>query len=279
MNFDDFFKLQKEIQKSYELKDYKAVKKGCLKILQNVSSIRKDEQNFDEINKSFVDYALIVTAKDDFDKTIKDILKMLLSEKVITREIMLDSLDTFDLPDSDFAEDVYNYLCELGVLSKEEAKNYIEGEETETTIRQDNSFKEMQLNTANYHLQKARQSEKASDYLMARMEYLKCVETFKQIGNAGDLEKATKEYEEFVKRDPIFKKLFLMLNALIKENPGILQSDITKKLESINWNQLYDYNRPIAKDDVYYALYFAAQFGYITRNKKGRSYELISNTD
>ncbi|MDR0487663.1 MAG: hypothetical protein LBG91_05395 [Treponema sp.] len=128
-------------------------------------------------------------------------------------------------------------------------------------------------------LQWARDAEKKSDYLGARVNYLKCVECYKQANAITELDEATKEYEAFVKRDPIFKKLFTALNAGIKENPGILQSEITGKFESMNWGQLYSYDRPIAKDDVYYALYFADKFGYITRKKKGRSYELFSNGD
>jgi len=130
---------------------------------------------------------------------------------------------------------------------------------------------------AEYHLQSARSSEKRGDYLGARMGYLKCVESYKQAGATTELEQASKEYDSFVQRDPIFKKLFTALNAGIKENPGILQSEITGKFETMNWGQLYNYDRPIAKDDVYYALYFADKFGYITRKKKGRSYELFSN--
>jgi len=277
MNGNDYQELQKQIQKSYEEKDYKAVKNGCLKIIKNVSLIRKNMDYFDSLDKPFVDYALIVAACDEFDELEKNILKMLLSEKIITRERMLDSLDTAGLPDSDFAEDVYGFLCKIGVLSEAEAKKYIEGEETETTLRQEKSYIDMQIKTGYFHLQKAQQAEKNSDYLMARMEYLKCVESFKQAGVTSELENASKEYESFVKRDPIFKKLFLALNAGIKENPGILQSEITKKFEAMNWGQLYHYDRPIAKDDVYYALYFADKFGYITRTKKGRSYELFSN--
>jgi len=132
---------------------------------------------------------------------------------------------------------------------------------------------------AEYHLQSARASEKRGDYLGARMGYLKCVESYKQAGAAAELEKASQEYASFVQRDPFFKKLFAVLNAGIKENPGILQSEITSKAEALDWQHLYNYDRPIAKDDIYYVLYFAEKFGYITRNKKGRSYELYSKGD
>ena len=124
------------------------------------------------------------------------------------------------------------------------------------------------------HLNCARQAEKQGDFLAARMEYLKCVESWKQAGDNTEYEKATREYESFVRRDPIFEKLISVLLPIIQADPGILQSDIAKQAESQNWAALYSYNRPVAREDIYYALYFADKFGRITRTKKGRSYEL-----
>lgn len=124
------------------------------------------------------------------------------------------------------------------------------------------------------HLSWARQAEKQGDFLAARMGYLKCVECWKQAGDNAELEKATKEYEAFVRRDPIFEKLISVLLPIIQANQGILQSDIAKQAESMDWAALYSYNRPVAREDIYYALYFADKFGRITRAKKGRSYEL-----
>lgn len=124
------------------------------------------------------------------------------------------------------------------------------------------------------HLNWARQAEKQGDFLAARMEYLKCVESWKQAGDDAELEKATKEYEEFVRRDPIFEKVLSLLLPIIQTNPGILQSDIAKQAESMEWAALYNYNRPVAREDIYYTLYFADKFSRITRTKKGRSYEL-----
>ena len=124
------------------------------------------------------------------------------------------------------------------------------------------------------HLNWAKQAEKRGDFLAARMEYLKCVESWKQSDDIIELEKATREYEAFVRRDPVFEKLLSILLPIIDSNPGILQSEIAKQAESVDWATLYDYNRPIAREDVYYALYFAEKFDRITRTKKGRSYEL-----
>ena len=125
------------------------------------------------------------------------------------------------------------------------------------------------------HLQMARNAERQGDFLGARVGYMKCTESWKQDGNEAQLESATKEYEEFVKRDPIFRKLINGLLPFIKANPGVIQSEITGKLEAApGWSALYSHDRGIFKDDVYYALYFAEKLGMISRAKKGRSYEL-----
>lgn len=130
------------------------------------------------------------------------------------------------------------------------------------------------IEDAALHLDWARQAEAKGDYFGARMEYLKSVESLRQAGDDIELEKATKEYGAFVQRDPVFAQLISILWPVIQSNPGILQSDITKQAESVEWARLYKYNRPIAKEDIYYALYFAEKFGKIKRTKKGRSYEL-----
>ena len=124
------------------------------------------------------------------------------------------------------------------------------------------------------HLTWAREAEARGDFLAARMGYLKCVESLKQAGDDGDLAKVTVEYVGFVKRDPIFQRLICVLLPIIQANPGILQSEITKHAQARDWTELYGYDRPLAREDIYYALYFADKFGTITRAKKGRSYEL-----
>ena len=125
------------------------------------------------------------------------------------------------------------------------------------------------------HIDLARKLRTKNDYFGTRMEYLKAVESFKQANSQSELEKATAEYEEFVRNDPIFKGLISVLICGIKVNPGILQSEITSKAEQLSWSEIYKYNRPLAKDDIYYALYFGDKFGLIERVKKGRSYELF----
>jgi tetratricopeptide (TPR) repeat protein len=130
------------------------------------------------------------------------------------------------------------------------------------------------LDNAYHHIEQARKAEQNGDYFAARMDYLKSVEILKRTENTEELKKATKEYEDFIKRDPLFKKLIDVFLAGIRENPGILQSDITKKAEDMDWSELYNKDRPIAKEDIRYVLYFADKFGLVIRKKEGRSYRL-----
>jgi hypothetical protein len=129
------------------------------------------------------------------------------------------------------------------------------------------------------HITGARNSLKNNDFLAARMNYLKCVEQLKKENDVENLALVTQEYDNFVQHDPYFYALAKELINEIKNEQGILQSDITKDFQSQPWPALYRYNRAISKDDIYYALYFADKFGYINRNKKGRSYELFFKQD
>ena len=132
----------------------------------------------------------------------------------------------------------------------------------------------MRNEDAQLHALWARQAEQRGDFLAARLEHLKCVESWKQSGDGAAVNAAKAEYSAFVRRDPIFKALVAVLVRMIQENPGILQSDISKSAESSSWPALYNYNRPLSREDISYALYFAHEFGIIARTKKGRSYEL-----
>ncbi len=116
------------------------------------------------------------------------------------------------------------------------------------------------------HLEWARQAEKEGNYLKARVEYLKCVESWKQANEDGEFseefEAATKEYQGFVERDPIYRNFLKQVSPVISSNPGILQKDIYLLLPAIGHS------------DISYVLYFADLQGRIRRVKKGRTYEL-----
>ncbi len=129
-----------------------------------------------------------------------------------------------------------------------------------------------------FFLVKALESEANGDFLSARISYLQAVESLKTRCPQNEYNKyidsLQEMYDEFVLRDPYYKKLMKPLLTIIKDNNGILQSQITKQFETSDWSTLKCYNRPVLKDDIYYALYFADRFGHIVRIKKGRSYLL-----
>jgi hypothetical protein len=81
------------------------------------------------------------------------------------------------------------------------------------------------------HLNWAKQAEKRGDFLAARMEYLKCVESWKQSGDITELEKATGAYEAFVRRDPVFEKLLSILLPII---PSLIPIPVSYNQRSPN---------------------------------------------
>lgn len=139
------------------------------------------------------------------------------------------------------------------------------------------SFLEVDM-SGNIFLDRARERERYGDYLGARVEFMKCIEDLKRSNQDGnldaELQHAQNEYDEFVKRDPVYAALLSRLLTISKAHPGIMQSDITKNFKKADWSELTSYAREVTKEDIGYALYFAAKQGVILRTKKGRSYEL-----
>jgi len=126
-----------------------------------------------------------------------------------------------------------------------------------------------------FHIRKAQEAEARNDYLSARVSYMACVDILKRDNTAAEfLDIAKNEYSLFVRRDPIFNNLLPFFLEGVRQNPGVLQSDITSKAEEMDWSELRQYSRTISKDDIRYVFYFAEEFGMLERRKKGRSYEL-----
>jgi len=65
----------------------------------------------------------------------------------------------------------------------------------------------MRLDMAAHHIERAREAEKAGDYLGARVSYMQYVSALKRTNNIEALEEAKKEYALFVRRDPIFNSM------------------------------------------------------------------------
>ncbi len=129
-----------------------------------------------------------------------------------------------------------------------------------------------------YFISTALESETKKDFLAARVNYMKAVEELKRFSEPTEYEQLIipiqRMYDEFVLRDPVYKYLMSKLLPIIENHNGILQSEISKEFESVDWGTLTNGNRDVMKEDIYYALYFADKFGHIKRIKKGRSYQL-----
>lgn len=68
----------------------------------------------------------------------------------------------------------------------------------------------------------------------------------------------------FTNVDPLFDQIMTSVRPAIAASSGVLQSDLTKRLQGT-----------FKADEIRYTLYFAAEAGLITRVKKGRSYQLF----
>ena len=119
-----------------------------------------------------------------------------------------------------------------------------------------------------FHREAARRLRAEGDHSGARVSYLKWVESLRQQNvNVGgvfesDLEKAKREYSEFVKTDPVYLQIRVAALEKIEETPGILQTQLYTKLPEF------------PRAALQCALYFMGDHGVIIRTKKGRTYSL-----
>lgn len=119
-----------------------------------------------------------------------------------------------------------------------------------------------------FHKSNAYMFLKEKNYDLARTSFFKWVESVRQqnINTGGKLEKELQEakraYSEFAEIDPTYIRLCDIILPIIKENPGVLQTELYKMLPQIE------------REALSYALYFAAEHGKIKRTKKGRTYSL-----
>ena len=116
-------------------------------------------------------------------------------------------------------------------------------------------------------------SRARGDIAVTRSAYASLVESWKQqnanFGGAlqRELDAVKREYSEFVKTDPMYQLIRQALVQVIRRQPGILQTE------------MYDVLSKVPKADLQYALYFAADHGFIVRTKKGRTYLLSLPAD
>jgi hypothetical protein len=116
----------------------------------------------------------------------------------------------------------------------------------------------------------ARTAERRRDYKKARDLYLKATESLEQVEKLTEYPAAaayvemlkTQYYDFVVHRDPIYRLNLKHILPLVKEEPGILQTQTYKRLH-------------LSRPEITYTLYFAEKEGLIHREEKGRSYLLF----
>ena len=119
-----------------------------------------------------------------------------------------------------------------------------------------------------FHRDTARKARGQGNHPLARASYMKWVESVRQQNeNTGgqlqrELEEAKGEYSEFVKSDPLYLRIREATLAKVREQPGILQTELYKAFSQFD------------RADIAYTIYFAADHGILTRTKKGRTYSL-----
>lgn len=108
----------------------------------------------------------------------------------------------------------------------------------------------------------------SGDFDSARKAFPRLVESIRQqnINTNGGLEAALAEarsqHAQFAAEDPLCTEVMARATAIIRDHPGILQTEI------------YSYFPSVSREDLTYAFYFADYHGRIVRAKKGRTYEI-----
>ena len=101
---------------------------------------------------------------------------------------------------------------------------------------------------------------KDGDFERARQAFSMWVDFAKQGKIEVELERAKKEYSEFAKRDPLYQQICGTIMPKIAAGTETRQSELYKLFPQFQ------------KADIFYALYFAAAHGKVSRVKKGNTY-------
>lgn len=105
---------------------------------------------------------------------------------------------------------------------------------------------------------------RSKDYDFAR----KWLQKFAQSSIREDMSRVTRDRFKtlmiaFAKKDPLYLGALPKITSLVQAEPGILQTAIYPRLPQYN------------QETLRYVLYFAHELGDITRQKKGRSYQIF----
>lgn len=102
------------------------------------------------------------------------------------------------------------------------------------------------------------------DYALARSWLQKFAYDLERHKAPDEVHAGFKELmSKFAKEDPLFSSVMSAVMPVIKRQPGIVQSVLSKQLSQFD------------KDEFRYAMYYAEVMGKVRREKKGRSYALF----
>lgn len=153
-------------------------------------------------------------------------------------------------------------LLEIGGALPALEKLHVQNKTTQEEYRRSDEHLQWLGEAVRLHILQARKAWDSGNYDFARQEYQKTAYAMTQIqGQDWAKEKLKEEQAQFARRDPLYNEIIPLVQAHVAENPGVLQSSIYGAIS-------------YQKDDVGYALYFAALLNDIRRVKKGRTYAL-----
>jgi len=137
MTSKEYFEQQTTAEIAYHEHNYELTKKACLNILRNIGSIRRDlkksQLSFRGINKPFVDYAYFVIDKLGVDEEQKEIIDLLIEQKLITKKYLKEMIDLIPFNNSGNAKTFFIYLTNKKFLTESEMAIYLK-------IVNDNSY-------------------------------------------------------------------------------------------------------------------------------------------
>ena len=112
------------------------------------------------------------------------------------------------------------------------------------------------------HLSIARAAWLQGDFDTARMAYQKAAYVSPMLTDAGIKEALKRELTGFAQRDPLYREVMAEILPVVKEYPGIKQTELYGFLS-------------VDREVASYVLYFATEIFELVRKKSGRTYQLF----
>jgi len=122
--------LSDKMEEAYKKRDFITAKNAGLAILKDVDALKEDG-TFEDVfnpsaNKRIADYAVLMLLEEKLDTLEKNLLMLLFFNNVMDIKYVKSFFDNAcSFEKIEYAVDAFNFLNEIGVLSKEEADSLI----------------------------------------------------------------------------------------------------------------------------------------------------------